>query len=166
MGIFSSLAKGVKTVIDDMNTPQSFKDGEKFEQYVRDYLFPDSHYEMLERTHSYRANKGDYVKSSLNPDFKFRERRTKKVFWVEVKYRADYFNGKVEWCKAEQLKRYQVVHQQTPVFLLLGMGGWYDDPELVSLIPMNEARYVGLFPSVVERFEIEPEKAITSSILW
>ena len=64
MGLLSILGKGIKAMIDEATTPVSFKYGEKFENYVRDYLFIDRYYDLVERTHSYNANKNDYVESN------------------------------------------------------------------------------------------------------
>lgn len=36
-------------MIDEATTPESFKMGEKFENYVRNSLFIDSYYDLLER---------------------------------------------------------------------------------------------------------------------
>jgi len=72
MGILSILQKGIKAMIDEATTPQSFKMGEKFEEYVREFLFIDTYYNLLEKTHDYSTNSKDYVLASLNPDFKFK----------------------------------------------------------------------------------------------
>ncbi|MEI9946634.1 MAG: hypothetical protein WDN26_20725 [Chitinophagaceae bacterium] len=73
MGLLEIISKGIKAMIDEATTPESFKIGEKFEDYVREFLFTDSYYDILERTHSYNTNK-DYVESSLKPDFSRRGR--------------------------------------------------------------------------------------------
>jgi hypothetical protein len=65
MGIFSIISKGIRAMIDEANTPESFKIGQKFENYVREYLFVDKYYKLLERTHDYKMNSKDYVNSSL-----------------------------------------------------------------------------------------------------
>lgn len=81
-------------MIEEATTPQSFKMGEQFETYVRKCLFIDNYYEILERTHNYKTNQ-DYVQSSLKPDFKFRDRQTKKEFYVEAKFRTGLYNNKI-----------------------------------------------------------------------
>ena len=167
MSILSALGKAVKAFADDMSTPESFKKGEDFENYVRENLFIGKYYDLLERTHDYQTNK-DYVKSSLKPDFKFRDRLTKREFYVEVKYRNGILSAdnKLIWCNDKQLARYLEYDKQTSVFILLGIGGTPKYPEYVSLIPLAQAKYTGLFPSVVERYGIDPEKPIPSKILW
>lgn len=165
MRLFSILSKGLKAMIDEATTPDSFKMGEKFEDYVREFLFVDNYYDILERTHNYNTNK-DYVQSSLKPDFKFRDKWTKKEFYVEVKFRTALYNNKIVWCNDNQLKRYLEYNKQTPVFLILGMGENPKYPEFLSLIPLAQAKYTGLFPTHAEKFEIELDKAISSKTLW
>lgn len=46
MGLLSILSKGLRALF----TPQSFKTGERFENYLRKRLFPDRYYEQLQRT--------------------------------------------------------------------------------------------------------------------
>jgi hypothetical protein len=165
MGLFEILSKGVKAMIEEANTPESFKTGEKFENYVRQLLFIDKHYDLVERTHNYVTNK-DHVESSLKPDFTFRDKVTKKEFYVEAKFRTGVFNGKIMWCNEKQLARYLEHNKQKPVFLILGVGGDPKSPEFVSLIPLAQAKYTGLFLSIVEKFEIQPGRPIFSKALW
>jgi hypothetical protein len=165
MGIISILSKGIQAMIDEATTPQSFKIGEQFENYVRDCLFVDEYYDILERTHNYKTNK-DFVESSLKPDFKFRDRWTKKEFYVEAKFRTGVQNNKIIWCNEKQLMRYLHYNKERPVFLILGMGDNPKYPDFLSLIPLTQARYTGLFPSHAEKFEIRLDKSISSNILW
>lgn len=165
MGLFSILGKGIQAMIDEATTPESFKIGEKFENYVREYLFVENYYDVLERTHDYKTNK-DYVHSSLKPDFKFRDKWSKKEFYVEAKFRTGLYNNKIVWCNDNQLKRYLEYNKEKPVFLILGMGDKPDSPEFLSLIPLTQAKYTGLFPSHAEKFEINIDKPVSSKLLW
>ena len=165
MGFLSILSKGLQAMVDEATTPESFKIGEQFENYVRENLFIDNYYDIVERTHNYKTNL-DYVESSLKPDFTFRDRWTKKEFYVEVKFRTGYLNGKIVWCNENQLTRYQRYHKERPVFLMLGMGHNPKSPEYLSLIPLSQARYIGLFPSHADKFEIRVGKPVSSKILW
>jgi hypothetical protein len=165
MGLLSILQKGLKAMIDEATTPASFKMGQKFEDYVREFLFVSNYYDILERTHNYTTNK-DYVESSLKPDFKFRDKWTKKEFYVEAKFRTGEYNGKIVWCNEKQLARYKDYNKEKPVFLILGIGGDPEYPEFLSLLPLTQAKYTGLFPSHAEKFEIELDKPIPSKILW
>lgn len=166
MGLLSILEKGIQAMIDEVTTPESFKIGEKFEEYVREFIFIDSYFDLVERTHGYNRNSRDYVESSLKPDFKFRDKRTKREFFVEAKFRTGLSNGKIVWCNEKQLQRYNSYNKEVPIFLILGMGEDPEYPEFLSLIPLTEAKYTGLFQSYAEKFEIKADKAVSSKLLW
>lgn len=166
MGLLSILGKGIKAMLDEAKTPESFKTGQHFENYVRDYLFVDKYYDLVERTHDYNSNSKDYVESSLKPDFKFRDKLTKKVFYVEAKFRTGVYEGKIVWCNNNQLQRYKRHNKDCPVFLILGMGENPKSIEFLSLMPLTEAKYTGLFPSFAEKYEIKLDKPVASKILW
>ena len=152
-------------MVDEATTPESFKIGEKYEDYIRRNLFVENYYDLLERTHNYKTNK-DYVESSLKPDFTFRDRLTRREFYVEAKFRTGLHNNKIVWCNERQLARYLGYNNEKPVFLMLGMGENPKYPEFLSLIPLTQAKYTGLFPSHAEKFEIEIGKPVLSKILW
>jgi hypothetical protein len=166
MGLLSILGKGIQAMIDEATTPESFKMGEKFENYVRDYLFIERYYDLLERTHDYKTNNRDYVASSLKPDFLLRDRWTKKEVYVEAKFRTNAFNGKIIWCNENQLKRYREYNNTHPVFLILGMGENPSNPEFLALMPLGAAKYTGLFPWYAEKYEIRVDQAVSSKVLW
>lgn len=167
MGLLSILGKGIQAMRDEALIPESYKAGQKFENYVRKKLFIDKYYDLLDRTHDYNTNSKDYVKSSLKPDFKFRDKWTKKEFYVEAKFRSTrLFKGKINWCNESQLKRYQEYNKETPVFLILGMGENPDLPEFLSLIPLSSAKYTGFFPNYAEQFEIKLDTPVSSKTLW
>jgi len=166
MGIISIITKTLEVIKEDITTPKSFKDGQKFEDYITKYLFKKESYDCLEMTHNYQTNSKFFVKASLKPDFKFRDKKTNKEFYVEAKFRSTDYKGKVIWCNEQQLKRYQEIHKITPVFLLLGEQGNPNKPNVLSLILLDKAKYTGLFPSYIDKFNIEFEQPVTSKILW
>lgn len=166
MRLLSIIGKIADVISDGINTPESFLRGEDFEKYVEDYLFLKSHYELLEKTHNYQTNSKNYVEASLKPDFKYRDRVTKKEFYVEAKFRTSDYKNKFVWCNEAQLSRYQAINKQNPVFLILGDGGKADWPDNLSLIPISKAKYTGLFPSFVDQFAIVPGLAVSSKVLW
>jgi hypothetical protein len=163
MSILSMFRSGITAMVDDANTPESFKLGERFENYVREVLFIDSYYVLVERTHNYSTNRKDYVEASLKPDFTFRDRRTNKEFYVEAKVRTSILDGKITWCNQKQLDRYNGYNKQKPVFLILDFG---DENQFLSLIPLSKAKYTGLFPSYAKQFQIEYDKPVSSKTLW
>ena len=166
MSFLSIIRTGLNAMIEEANTPESLKRGLQFEDYVQEYLFPKSYYDVLEKTHNYQTNSKSYVEASLNPDFKLRDRFNKKEFYLEAKFRSGFYDGKLVWCNDKQLQRYQAINKRTPVFLILGDGGKADWPDHLSLIPLSKAKYTGLFPSFVDHFQIEPERPVSSKMLW
>jgi hypothetical protein len=69
---------------------EPFEKGTAFERYVETILFPDSHYELLEKTHDFEQNNRRFVGSTMNPDFKFKCRTTGLVFFVEAKAKSTH----------------------------------------------------------------------------
>lgn len=167
MGLLSSLSKAVNTFVEDLNTPESFKKGQKFEQYARDVVFPRSKYKLLKQTHDYAQNKHDYVDESKEPDFKFQCLETGKEFYVEAKFRSSIYKGKLTVCKnAEQLARYKKIGKETPVFLLFGFGEEPDKPEAIALFPIEVLTDFMITVDFAEKYEIYEDRALYSSKLW
>ncbi len=156
-----AITKGVKATYNEYTKPDSFLKGEEFEEYVRKYLFPKDKYTLIHRTHDYHTNEKDFVSSSLEPDFGFAIENSNLEFYVEVKYRENFFNGKVEWCSGNQLKRYKQISNQIPTLLALGMGGNSNNPDYVYLIPLKDINFTGLFPSFLEKYEVKRRKSIS-----
>jgi hypothetical protein len=152
-------------MIEEANTPESFKKGEQFEKYVREYLFTEEHYDLIERTHNYTTNK-DYVEASLKPDFKLRDKKNKKEFYLEAKFRSCLYDNKIMWSNDKQLKRYIEISKEKPVFIIIGMGDKPNYPDGLFLLPLEKAKYTGLFINHAEKFEIPFDKSVKSNILW
>lgn len=168
MSIFSAIGKGITSAIEDFKKPQSFKDGDEFEKYVQEVMFPKRIYDLLEKTHSYTENKNQYVKSSLNPDFKFMDKSTKKMFYVEAKFRTTLLNGKIQWCNDEQYKRYNLANKTVPVLLALD---FYDskadnsENDFLAVLPLSEVKYTGLYPNFGKLYQVGYDAPITSRYL-
>lgn len=127
-------------------------------------MFIDRYYDLIEKTHSYQENRKDFVYFSLNPDYKFRDKWNRRQFYVEAKFRSGIYQNKIIWCNEKQLFWYQQINKTVPVFLILGVGSDPSYPEALSLIPLSQAKYTGLFLSVVERFEIELDRVLHLTI--
>ena len=165
MKLLSVLDETFQKIIKEVRKPKSHTFAEKFEDYIRLSIFTDECYHLVERMHNYSHNSKNFVESSLKPDFKFRDRITKREFYVEAKFRSVSFN-KITWCTDKQLKRYTIYNNDAPVFLFLGLGGAPDEPEQVALIPLSAAKYTSLYPSYVAKFEIHAHMPVQSHVLW
>jgi hypothetical protein len=137
-----------------------FVSGLRFEDYVND-LFSKKYFSIVEKTHSTKTNQDQYVESSMNPDFVYKYMPTGEIFAVECKYRSGLNNGKLSWSNPKQLKRYQdfSYKRKLPVFIVIGLGGYDDEPKEMFNIPLEEAKYPDLYPSVFNRFNRDPNKA-------
>jgi hypothetical protein len=155
------LARVIQRAWEEANKPESYVRGDEFERFVRERLFTRDSYDLLHRTHSYTDNKNDYIASSLEPDFRFRSIENNFQFYVEAKFRANYHNGGLEWCTSHQLKRYQAIDNRVPVLIAIGLGGQPKTPERVFLIPVSHIKFVKLYPSFLNRYEIQPKHSVS-----
>jgi len=159
MGILDigiDLLKGIKYTFSE----EPFMVGLRFEDYVSD-LFSPKYFSLVEKTHSTETNQERYVESSMNPDFVFRYEPSGELFAVECKYRSNLNNeGLLNWSYPEQMKRYQEFShkRRMPVFIVIGLGGIDNNPKKMFNIPLEEARYPTLYPSVFDKFNRPPDK--------
>ncbi|ABO35585.1 hypothetical protein MmarC5_1287 [Methanococcus maripaludis C5] len=135
---------------------EAFKKGKAFELYCLD-IFPENEFDLLEMTHNPNSANGRFVESDLNPDLKFRDKKTNVIFSVECKYRSNLFKGAFKWAKyKDQADRYREYETENniPVFIAMGLGGTPDDPEQMFIMPLKEIKYNSVYPSALEDYEI------------
>jgi hypothetical protein len=169
MSLIKRLGKGLKALTDEMTKPESFVKGEEFEEYVRKILFPHSDFKLLHKTHDYNSNNGDYVESSLKPDFKFRDSKNRKEFYVEAKWRSGVYNreNKISWCNQGQLKRYKAIDKNdAKVFIALGIGDDPLRPDEIALFPISSCNYTALYDSFIDKYSFYVNKPVFSRYLW
>jgi hypothetical protein len=150
-----------------VNRPiQPFLIGKAFENYVREHLFPYEQFELLEKVPEYTGDRKHFAQNALNPDYKFKDRKTGQIFFVEVKFRSRRKKcNEIRWTYPAQLYRYLSFNRCTPTFVLLGVGGSPESPELTALIPVEQAQYTSLFIKTIKRFNIAPTTAVRSEML-
>ncbi len=138
----------------------SFVVGLRFENHVNN-LFSKKYFSIAEKTHSTKTNQEQYVESSMNPDFVYKYMPTGELFAVECKYRSGLARGVLSWTYPTQLKRYQEFSYQRkiPVFIVIGLGGYDDKPKEMFCIPLKDAKYPDLYPSVFNKFSRDPNKS-------
>ena len=169
MSLIKRIRKGIRAFSDEISKPDSFVKGEEFEEYVRKILFPKSDYILVHKTHDYRTNNSDYVESSIKPDFIFRDKKSKKEFYVEVKWRVGFYNrnNRIEWCNYNQLKRYQEIDKEDKrVFVVLGFGDKPKAPEEIVLFPISGCKYTELYDSFLDKYSFYVGKAVFAGYLW
>ena len=147
--------------------PDSFKKGDLFEKFVENELFKATEYALVHRTNTYNQNETRYAEDTLKPDFKFRCIKTRQEFYVEAKYRSR-FNAekKLEVISYAQIERFKIFQKEenTPVFIAIGYGGTPDNPDKVSLIPLNQLSYLEVYPTFLMRFDVN-KGLIDSAVL-
>lgn len=165
MDIISKVIRVTKVTLDAINKPESFVKGDEFEAYIRTHLFVKDRYDLLQRTHDYTTNKDDYVENTKEPDFKFRSIKTGKEFFVEAKYRSDYYENAIEWCKPFQLKRYKEIDKKISVYVTLGVGKESNSPSQIFFIPLKDIKYTKLFRSFLKDYEVSVNLPIDHRLL-
>lgn len=127
--------------------------GSRFEGFVLEEIFNEKLFDLVEMTRDFKSDSERFEERSMNPDFRFRDKRTGEEFWIEAKYRSGLFKNEkgqevCEICKPQQLSRYKEVEISTrkKVYICLGLGEDPRYPETVHLIPVTNA-YPQLFQS-------------------
>jgi len=160
MGIIDGITDAIKEEISD---DPEWK-GYRFEKYVES-LFDPKYFSLIEKTHSYRVNQERYVESSMNFDFIWKYKPTRKEFAVEAKYRSHLNKDKMlPVSRADQLQRYKdfANKREIPYFIVIGLAGYDDEPESMFCIPLNEVKFPDLYPSIFKNFERNPK----SKFFW
>ena len=141
-----------------MNT--SFRKGEDFEKYVEQSLFLKKDFDLVHRTNNFDQNKNRFAENTLHPDFKFRCKKTNNEFYIEAKFRSKFNqNDKLEIMSLAQKERFIIIQkkEKVPVFIVIGYEGWSNNPDKISLIPLNELIYLELYPTFLQKFNIEKD---------
>jgi hypothetical protein len=161
MNIFHSLGSALQKVGDSISSDPLVV-GKRFEDHVES-LFDRKYFTLVEKTHSPATNTKRFVESSLQPDLLWRYEPTKEQFAVECKYRTEKSidsRDRLVWTYPEQLKRYQEFqkNRNIPVFVVIGLALEDDEEEfgptyeVMFCIPLSEAKYPALYPSVLDKY--------------
>lgn len=149
----------IMNAVDVLTEDESVEKGNDFEKYVG-HLF-DKRYFVFEQWSTDINRKHDtLVEADMGPDFVIRYEPKGERFCVECKFRSALRDDKLNWTKVQQLERYKEYAKKNklPFFVVIGLGGEPSYPDRMFCIPLDEAKYTGLYPSVFERFERDPDK--------
>lgn len=164
------LTEKVSNIKKEIIKPKSFFQGEQFEQFVEDFLFPEDEYVLVKRTDNFERNYKRFSESTNDPDFLFRCKKTNQEFAIEAKFRTNLNKkGELSWCREYQLKRYKVIDEHNiPVFIVVGLGGTSNKPERLFLFPVKHVKYIKLYMENAQNYEIKANKtvSISSEYLW
>ena len=153
--------RALKAAWYELTKPASYVKGDEFERFIRNILFPGAHYELLYKTYDYSTSRAFSIESSREPDFRFRTIKSGLEFFIEAKYRSRFYYGKIEWCKPYQLRRYQVINKEIPIFIVIGVEGKPTAPEQVYLLPLRHIKYTVLFRSFLRKYEVPGDRSIS-----
>ncbi len=123
---------------------------EAFEKYVASNFFPEYLYEILEKTPDFRTKLDRFIRSSLNPYYRFEIKNANIQFWVECKFRGNSQNSNlISVFKPEQLSRYQT-YQNSFLFLCT----YKYKREYQFLVPINDIKGDSLYLSFLEPYKL------------
>lgn len=136
----------------------SWTKGQQFENFIEKNIFPETHYDIISKTHNYFQNSQRYVTNSLEPDFQFRSKLTARTFRVEAKFRTKPFNNVYDILSENQFKLFPDLNSEaSPIYIAFGYGGDATNPEFLSLIPFKDVSSRTLSPMEVFGYRIEKE---------
>ncbi len=141
--------------------------GKAFEDHLEKVIFDEANFVLVRKTPAYPKGSERYNESLKEPDFTFRCKATNREFHVEAKFRSNYKpNNKVPVIKPNQFVRYYEYNKiEKPVLIALGIGGKESKPETISLIPLNEIKYLELYESVINKYKIDNAKSVAQATL-
>jgi len=154
-GLVGKLKRAVEVLKED----ESVEKGNDFEKYVVN-LFDNKYFSIVQWSTDTTRKHDRFVESDAGPDLIVRYLPKDEIFCVECKFRSCLFEGKLQWSDPQQLKRYQgfAREKKLPFFVVIGFGGDSSYPERMFCIPLEEAKYPGLFPEAFKKFERNPCK--------
>lgn len=136
--------------------------GVTFEGYVEN-LFSKQDWRIAESS-AYRKL-GRWVESYSNPDFVFVHRKTNKRVAVECKYKSSSpkEDNRFFWAYEDQIENYQnfSAKTETPVFVVIGIGGRPKNPKKIFLAPLSLVKYPGVKMDYLQKFERDPRKSFS-----
>ena len=140
--------------------------GVAFENYVETILFPKEAFDLLHKTNGPTQNDTRFVGSSLKPDFKFKCRVTNIEFWVEAKFRSKTFKNRYDILSDRQYKTFpKAVGNGEKIIIAFGYGGTADQPNHISLFPLQKDSLQVFFPQELLRFDHQKITVTSKEIL-
>ncbi|WP_292491692.1 hypothetical protein [Methanoculleus sp. 10] len=169
MGFLDKLSKTLDIWMSgEEEEDKNYHKGVDFEEYIAGLFTRRSDYFAINdwTRDNYDKSKGIYVESNTNPDLVIRYKPTNEKFAIECKYRSGFYRSQkvagpvVKWASPDQIRRYNAYSKsnQIPVFVVIGVRGSPKNPEIMFCIPLEEAKYPEIFPSILDKYERDPKK--------
>ena len=147
-----------------------YKEGDAFEAYVANKLFPEPYFDVIHATTRRSDLAGRKIVSATNPDLHLRDARTGDLFWVECKYRTDASikDRKLIICKNrsqfDRYKKFQEEHRSERVYIVVGFNGRENAPNDLYCIPLDDLEYSWLFLDKLRTFLRVPDRPFVYSM--
>jgi hypothetical protein len=148
------MSRAVKAFLDEINKPETYVEGDEFENFVRNKLFPAGKYDLVQKSPDYITNKYDFADTPEEPDFKFRPHEGGREFFVEATFRSGFHDDAVDCCNFHQLKHYHEIDKSTPVYIVIGVGLPAAAPQHLYLIPAKDIKNTTLNNSFLKDYII------------
>ena len=115
------------------------KQGTDFEKYIVQRF--DQKFFKIKNWAGDKFVKGYYAETTAEPDilYEFSLRGKSTQFYVECKWKSNYFKNGIEFARDDQFKRYKEISRKKniPVFIAIGVGGKGSLPEHVYMVPLD-----------------------------
>lgn len=145
--------------------PDSFQKAERFEDYVRKYLFPKAQYRLIHRTPAYLQNEENHTESGPKPAFTLHDMLNGRSFYVECKFRSALIANSYAFSKKFQPERH-TLYTDLPFYMVLGLGGKASAPNQVFLLNLVDSRFALIYKRHLNGREIPKDMAVQPSQLW
>jgi len=143
----------------------SIEKAHNFEKYVRS-LFSENYFEIVLYTEDV-IDEGEASGEIPNkevycyPDYKIKYKRSGEVFALKCKYSSVLPpNELLEWTKQKRLDQYRdyAEKEKIPFYIVIGLEGESEKPQRMFCLPLTQAKYPALYPSIYLDFERAPTK--------
>ena len=154
------VSKEDKTNAATLKENECVTKGDEFEQNVVNLFDTKNYFSVVEWTSDISRKHNCFVESDCNPDLvmRYKYKSKNEKFCIECKFRSKLYKGKLSWSTNSQLNRYRKYEKENdmPFYVVIGLGGNPECPERMFCIPLEEAKYPELYPSVFEKYERDP----------
>lgn len=165
MAFIDKILKTINLWLPD-EAQKNTEKGHTLERLVAEMFGSNPRYFAIEEWSADNHDKATGIKvaANQNPDLIIRYIPTSEQFAVECKYRTNpsmsQKNGTpvISWAKPYQIENYRTFSQKRriPVFVVIGLGGKPDSPDMMYCLPLEEAKYPDLFFSLLNKYEKDP----------
>lgn len=138
----------------------SFEKGQKFEDFVLK-KFNKGDFSLVKKTLPIPKFDGPIIENNLDPDFVFRFKKNLEKFAVEAKYRS--YLGNYALIYPDQMARYKQFEEEEkiPVYIVIGLGGFPDNPNEMFLVPLKKAASHELSIEFLSKYRVDPNRDFT-----